>query len=243
MQTPLNVAVCEDNADDLNLLLSCIARSGIPATVAAFSSCDALMDEFRPGRYDLIFLDIYIDEVQRGIDAAAGIREMDDSVMLAFTTTSTAYALESYRLRAIGYLEKPVRPSYVRDMLFLTLSKRKSAPSIALLIGGVSREVPLANILYFEQQNHAILVHTLSGVLRVSQTVKMGNIEAALPDTFLRCHYSYIANLKHVKSIDRTLCVFTMQDGSTVYIRNQSLKNAAAAYEDYLFLKARGNQE
>lgn len=240
METPLRIAVCEDVPEDADLLLRCISESGIPAECKVFSTGDELAKAFLPGRYDLIFLDIYMDEVQQGITAAAKIRETDTAVTLAFTTTSKEHALESYRLKACAYLEKPVRPADVREVLEQALNKRKNAPAIRLLIEGTFREISLDSILYFEQKNHAVWVNTLTETLRTSQTVKLGDIEPQLPEGFFRCHHSYIANLRYVKELDQELKIFVMQNGDTVYIRRPSLGKAVKAYEALLFASARG---
>ncbi len=239
METPLNIAVYEDNPEDAQRLLRCITDSGIPAECEIFSTGEALLADFSAGRYDLVFLDIYLGEVQQGVDIAAKIRETDTAVTLAFTTTSTEHTLESYRLKAYAYLEKPVRPTDVREVLEQAQSKRKNAPSVKLLIEGTYKVIPLDSILYFEQKNHAVLVNTLMGVLRTSQTVKLSDIEAQLPEGFLRCHHSYIANLRYVKELDQELKIFVMQNGDTVYIRRPSLGRAVKAYESRLFAAAR----
>lgn len=240
MKTPLNIAVYEDNPKDAQRLLRCITDSGIPAECSAFSTGEALLADFSAGRYDLVFLDIYLGEVQQGVDIAAKIRETDTAVTLAFTTTSTEHTLESYRLKAYAYLEKPVRPTDVREVLEQAQSKRKNAPSVKLLIEGAYRDIPLDSILYFEQKNHAVLVNTLTEVLRTSQTVKLSDIEAQLPEGFLRCHHSYIANLRYVRELDQELKIFLMANGDTVYIRRPSLGKAVKAYESRLFAAARG---
>ncbi|HBS60943.1 MAG TPA: hypothetical protein DEA44_16980 [Firmicutes bacterium] len=240
LETPLKVAVCEDLAEDAALLLQCIYQSGIPADCAPFSSGEELLAAFSPGRYDLIFMDIYMPGM-RGVEAAAVIRREDDTVTLAFTTTSPDHTLESYRLGALKYLEKPVTVKDVRETLELARMKRRSAAYISLLISGEKREIPLDGIFYFEQQNHSVAVNTAAGVLRTSQTVKLNAIEPLLPDTFLRCHHSYIANLRYVRGVDQELKTFTMKNGDKVYIRRQDIKKAAKAYEDYLFRTARGS--
>lgn len=240
METPLKIAVYEDNPKDAQRLLRCITDSGIPAECNVFSTGEALLTDFSAGRYDLIFLDIYLGEVQQGVDIAGKIRETDTAVTLAFTTTSTEHTLESYRLKAYAYLEKPVRPADVREALEQAQSRRRNAPSVKLLIEGTYRMIPLDSILYFEQKNHAVLVNTLTGVLRTSQTVKLNDIESQLPDSFIRCHHSYIANLRYVKELDQELRIFLMQNGDTVYIRRPSLGKAVKAYESRLFAAARG---
>ena len=45
-------------------------------------------------------LDVYKRQVRK-------IREMDETIPIAFTTTSTEHTLESYRLSVLKYLEKP----------------------------------------------------------------------------------------------------------------------------------------
>lgn len=242
MITPLTIAVYEDSQRDAELLIRHISASGISAAYETFSSGEALFASFSASRYDLIFLDIYMGDIQQGIDIAAKIREVDPLVTLAFTTTSKEHALESYRLKAFAYLEKPVQADDVREVLEQALHKRRCAPSVTLLIGGAHREIPLERILYFEHRNQAVLVNTLTKTLRTSQSVKLTDIEPLLPDTFLRCHHSYIANLRYVKGVDRELRLFFMQNGDTVYIRRQDMKKAARAYENYLFGRTRGEK-
>ena len=239
MDTPLQIAICEDAPADAELLVSYIMGSGIACRCEAFASGEALLETFQPGKYNLIFLDIYMDGM-KGVDAASEIRKADRAIMLSFTTTSTEHALEGYRLKASSYLEKPVKPEDVREVLELAQAKRDSAAYLTLLIEGVNRKLPLQSILYFEQVNHAVYVHTHTEVLRTSQTVKLKAIEPLLSDCFFRCHHSYIANLRYVCGVDQELKVFEMQNGDKVYIRHPSLGKSVKAYEEYLFRRARG---
>lgn len=238
-ETPLSIAICEDTESDRHLLQNQLAESGFAVAYEAFSSGEELLSAFAPGKYDLIFLDIYMGGM-KGVDAAAEIRKADRTVTLVFTTTSTEHTLESYRLKAASYLEKPVKSEDVREVLELAQAKRDSDAYLTLLIEGVNRKLPLESILYFEQVNHAVYVHTHTEVLRTSQTVRLKAIEPLLSDCFFRCHHSYIANLRYVRGVDQELKVFEMQNGDKVYIRHPSLGKAVKAYEEYLFRRARG---
>lgn len=239
MTTPLQIAICEDTPADAELLVSHIMESNIASRHETFSSGEELLAAFMPGKYDLIFLDIYMGGM-KGVDAAAEIRKTDRTVTLAFTTTSTEHTLEGYRLKAASYLEKPVKREDVREILSLVLAKRNTAAYITLLIEGANREIPVESILFFEQQNHAVMVHTHAETLRTSQTVKLAHIEPMLPEYFFRCHHSYLVNLHTVQEVDQELGVFIMQDGSRVHIRYQTLKKAVREYERCLFDKVRG---
>ncbi len=240
MDTPLNIAVCEDNPADTALLLSHITHSGIAARCEAFPSGEALLAAFRPGKYDLVFLDIYMEGLQ-GVEVAGKIRETDRTVTVVFTTTSTDHTLAGYRLKVSAYLEKPVKREDVQEALKLALAKRNTAAYITLLIEGVNRTLPVESILFFEQQNHAVMVHTHAATLRTSQTEKLAHIEPMLPAHFFRCHHSYIVNLRAVRSVDKELMVFVMADGSRVYIRHRDAGKAVRAYERCLFESVRGS--
>lgn len=56
------------------------------------------------------------------------IREMDEQIPIAFTTTSTDHTLESYRLSVLKYLEKPVRQKDVNDLLRLVQMQKENIP-------------------------------------------------------------------------------------------------------------------
>lgn len=241
MDTPLQIAVCEDTPADAELLISHIEDSGIDGRWEVFSSGEALLDAFLPGKYDLIFLDIYLGGI-KGVDVAADIRTIDRTVTLAFTTTSIEHALESYRLKAVSYLEKPVRRGDVQDVLTLALARRNTAAYVTLLIDGENRSIPIESILYFELQGHAVLVHTRAGILRTSQTVRLNRIEAVLPEHFFRCHHSYIVNLQYVKDVDRELALYIMHNNDRIHIRRRDLSKAVHAFEDNLFASARAER-
>lgn len=241
MDIPLRIAFCEDNSADRNKLLTIIEKSIVSCECDSFFSGEELLEGFSPGKYDLIFLDIYMgDGKLQGVETAAKIREADVEVMLAFTTTSTDHTLESYRLKALKYLEKPVTPEEVQETLVLALARQKSKPLISLLIEGTYQNIPVDSILFFEQQNHAVMVHTLSETMRTSQTIRLNHIESLLPEFFLRCHHSFIVNLCYVRKVDQELAIFVMQDGGRVHIRHQNLRKAVQTYENFLFSGVRG---
>lgn len=239
MDEPLHIAVCEDNPEDMELLFSYIRESKMNIRGDRFFSGEDLLKEFLPGKYDLIFLDIYMKGMC-GIDAAAKIRKIDHTITLAFTTSSIEHTLESYRLKAASYLEKPVKQDDVQEILSLVLAKHNTASYITLLIEGTNRSLPVDSILYFELQNHAVMVYTHNEILRTSQSVKLDHIEPMLPEYYFRCHHSYIVNLSYVNDIDRELAVFIMQNKSRVHIRRRDIQKAVRTYEHYLFSMARG---
>lgn len=237
---PLNIALCEDKPEDSDLLLTYIRESKLPVDVEVFDSGEALLETFTIGKYDLIFFDIYLKEI-KGIDAAMKIREKDTTVTLIFTTTSLDFSLQSYRLKALKYIEKPIAKEEILESLEMAFERRKTSLYINLLIKGVYQDIALDNILYFEAKNHAVIVNTYLEILKTSQKIKLNSIQKILPETFFRCHHSYIVHIKHIKELDRNLKVFIMNNGDIVHISHKLFKKAVVCYENYLFSKGREN--
>ena len=154
----LRIAVCEDSAIEQKRLIFLINGCGIPAVVSAFDSGEALLADFGRGKYDLIFMDIYM-EGMTGIDAVTAIRKIDSHVPVAFATTSTEFALESYRLDALKYIEKPVQKKAVMELLELARFKKEQIPSLLLQISGKDVSIPFDQITYAEQMGHAVVFH------------------------------------------------------------------------------------
>ena len=117
---PLTLAICDDLPEEREKLLRLLELSPIPAVCAQFGSSEELLSAFRPGKFDLLLMDIYMDGMT-GVEAVQRIRELDERIPIAFTTTSTEHALEGYRLSVLKYLEKPVRQKDVNDLLRLVL--------------------------------------------------------------------------------------------------------------------------
>ena len=236
----LQIAVCEDASADTARLVEHIENSGVPSEVSCFESGEELLRSFRAERYDVIFMDIYMGG-ETGVNVAEKIRKADKRVTLVFTTNSLDHTLESYRLKAVSYLEKPLLAEDVKEALELTLARRRARAAVAITMeGGRNAEVPLDGILFFEHQGHVVTVHTTAGVLRTHQAARLDEIEKRLPSPpFLRCHRSFIVNLNHVRRIDKNTNSFTMMNGSRVDIQKKSrLKDYEEALQLWMIERA-----
>lgn len=130
MSDVLKIAVCEDETDQRNRLLTLLDESSIKNTYSVFENGEKLLKVFERGKYDLILMDIYMDSELSGIETVKLIRKKDKDISVAFVTTSKDHALESYRLSAIKYIEKPYSKENIEDTLSLALLKKQDTPSL-----------------------------------------------------------------------------------------------------------------
>ena len=93
---------------------------------------------FQPGKYELVFLDIFLGRALSGIGTADGCA-LDSRVKLVFVTTSNDFASESYAVRADGYLLKPISRKALEGLLGRMLAAKKSNPGHAAGRAGGAR--------------------------------------------------------------------------------------------------------
>lgn len=241
---PLRIAVCEDSAKEQEKLLAILDESQIPPQTVTFASGEDFLKAYRQGKYDLLFMDIYMGGMT-GIEAVSKLRKTDESLVVAFITTSTDHTRESYRLNALKYLEKPVQKKAVLELLQFVQLKKENTPRLVVRIGGKECSPPFERILFVEQKDHTLYLHLAGGEV-LETTGKLDKIESQFAgQPFFRCHKSYLVNLSHVAELDKWLMMFVMKEGKSVYIRRESMGKAKKAYETYIFGITRrlGNEE
>ena len=235
-EDPLRIAVCEDDAAEAEALKKVLDSSGIPCEAVFFPNGAPFVRDYYPGKYDLVFMDIYMPGLG-GLETVEEIRSMDPDVPIAFLTSSQDHALEGYRLHVNRYILKPLRENTGEVMEVLGLAEKARADRPALHIRQDGEEIALRfeQIVFLEQDNHLIRL-VLSNGSQLSFPGKLDSLEEELPKpVFFRCHKSFLVNLAHVKGIDKELCVFAMDAGGVAHIRRRSLRDAQEAYSQYMF--------
>jgi DNA-binding LytR/AlgR family response regulator len=228
----LHIAIVEDEPSDAAVLHEFIKASGISGTVSVFSCGSEFLQTFSDGKYDIIFLDIYMNGAAEGIDIAKMIRVKDIHAVIVFVTVSPDYTRDAFVFGALKYLDKPITAEGVNDALSLATFRQKERPAISVrLAGGDIERLPLAGLIYCEQTGYFIEVHLTDRVLRTNQRTRLKDIEAQLPSPpFVRCHKGFIVNLEYIERIDRETLVFHMENGDAVSIRQRD-KGKCSAYQ------------
>ena len=134
----LRIAITDDLNSEREKLSSAIiapfSKVGLNVgNIDEYTSGEELLRQFSAGRYDLIFLDIYMGGMS-GVETAKRIRTLDKNVMLVFVTTSNEFASESYAVKANFYLLKPVRAESIRQLAEIVAQQLKNTGCAAALV-------------------------------------------------------------------------------------------------------------
>ena len=229
----LNIAICEDTEEECEKLCAILAASPVPNRCTVFRSAEELLAVYRPLKFDLLLMDIYMDGIT-GVEAVSKIREMDREVLVAFITTCGDFALESYRLSALNYLLKPFRQEEIEALLLQAQTANRQSPSLTVLREGREVRITLSHIISFEIQNHHVLIYLTDGsTLRVYQ--KLSELMALVPmPPFFQSHKSFCVNLDAVQYINQELNCFVMSNGRNIPIRRSLAAAAKKAFQSRL---------
>ena len=232
----MNIAICDDQAADAErlrgFLLSHFEANGFTGSVQLYDSGEALLEEFAPGRFDVLFLDVYMKELT-GVETAQRIRESDPDCLLVFTTVSDDKMREAFALRAASYVEKPLTPEKL-EVVFTQCHNlfMKNARYIEINFERSKLKIPFAQIMYAEITGRQVFFHTSTGEV-IKTNMKMNDVERQLPNSFfLRCHRSFIVNMNYVADVQKNDLI--LKNGQPVPMRINGRKDVVNALNKFL---------
>ena len=200
------LAVCDDKKAALDAVSSLLdewqAERNTVVHRRLFQSALELLESARQERFTLYLLDVMMPGMT-GLDTAREIRRFDDAAEIVFLSSSPDFAYESYGVRALNYLLKPV----TRETLFalleqVSLREEKNAEALTLKTGSSIIRVPYSHICYAEVIGKHVYFHlTDRNVREVAGSLKDFEPMLLPRPEFMRVHRSYIVNMLQVEEL------------------------------------------
>lgn len=236
----MKIALIDDEPEELDFLLQIIEKH-LPDSdfnakpIDTFLSGEAFLTQWQTGKYDMIFLDIYLKD-QLGINVARKIRETDPNVLLIFCTSSNEFASESYEVGAHNYLLKPFTEERVANML-KTLNQRTHEPEYEITLPD-GQKLLLRNIIFTEYCNHVVIFYNKKGG-NIQTRISHGELELLLCrySFFCCCSKGIIINFYEIESDNKDF--FQMSNGKRVPISRRKAKDVQEAYTQFRFEQIR----
>lgn len=233
----MNVAVVDDSLFDRQYLQDNIERycseHKVHMQIKTYDNGHGFLNSFSVHTYDLVFLDIFMDETS-GIHIAEKIRQIDDRCQIIFTTSSQEHAIKAFRLHALDYLLKPYTYEQLEESLFrCQTAMKRFSHYIELKEGRHYTRVLISDIIYTDYYNHYIQVHTLRNVIRSYMSFADFAPMLGKYPQFLWCYRNCMVNMDYIRSMDSK--DFILSTDERIPISRARKNEIRQAYANYLF--------
>lgn len=199
----MHIAICDDIYLEVKVIEDYLLSQG--DTVNFYENGETLIRAYKEQglRYDVLFLDLEMNGEKKGFKVANDIYAIDDTVLILFVTSHHQYVFESFKCNPVWFLCKPIDSSDLEAAYSHTkklLAERQR--TFTFMDSHQTVRLSCDDILYFEAQNHNILIRLKNGET-YSIRFTMKELEQQLNDSFCRIHVSYIVNLRYVTRFAR----------------------------------------
>lgn len=201
----MNIAIVDDLVSEREMLRSLLkeyeTKNRQPMRIEEFQSGHDLLCHYIPDRFDVIFLDIYLND-ENGVDCALKLRQLDENVNLIFLTTSSEFGVKSYDARAADYILKPATLEKLeRALLYCKIDEPQNEPTITVHTRQQTLKITLACILYADFQNRVCQIHLTDSLIPVSGSFTELSQQLTAYPQFMSCFKGIVVNLKEVGEI------------------------------------------
>lgn len=236
----LQIAVCDDNLDELSNMVQLInlyrASKNLNCEYAVFSNGFELVSALEKGkRFDIYCLDIIMPGFM-GIDVAREIRGFDKTAPVLFFTSSPEFALESYSVKAINYVLKPISKEklfFTFDELLEQIKAKKDEDAVIVKSNEGIQKILISNLAFAEVIGRNVLYHLRSGkVIECTEAFSSVCDNLMKYGCFVKPHRSYLVNMQYVDTIENYQII--LQTLSAVPIaqgRAKEMKEKYLAYQ------------
>ena len=209
------VLICDDEPGMRLILRKKIEKTDGFTLIGEAVNGEEAIARFQELHPQVVFLDVDMPH-RNGIDCARAIQDMNPAAIIIFATAHEEYRQEAFEVYAFDYLVKPFNLERLEQTLDRIRSTRQPSAPKAVPRPAEIRQVQgrlmlkhkdgvafidQQNILLVQREERSTVIYTDDGQ-RYVLSESLSETEARLdPDTFFRCHKSYIINLRRIRNI------------------------------------------
>lgn len=232
----LNFVICDDNLNILDrlekMLDTIFCKNDFEAQVA-FSSdnTEEVLNYISSNKVDVAMLDINLKSNKTGIELAKEIRKINKNIYIIFTTGHLEYAMIAYKVKTFDYIAKPINYDRLEETIIRLFEDVTSVPKRYLKIDNKNTLVDESEVQYIKRDGMKLVFHTNS---RDYDTYSSFNkFQDKLPENYIRCHKSYIANINQIKDVEPVSGTITFKSGDTCDIGPKYKSNLMEVLNNY----------
>lgn len=214
----LNFALCDDNLKLLDrlekMLENIFTKNNFEATVS-YKSTDTtnMLDFVSNNKVDVIMLDINLKCNKSGLDLAEAIRKINKDCYIIFTTAHLEYAMIAYKFKTFDYLAKPITYDRLEETILRLFDDINGTPKRYIKLDNKNTIVDANEVQYIVRDGMKLVFHTASRDYDIYSSFT--KFQDKLPDSYMRCHKSCVANVLQIKDVEPVSGTITFKDGSS----------------------------
>lgn len=229
----MKILVCDDNKVICNDISKYI-ESNFDYNVSVANDKNSIYHYLNEDKLDLLIIDIVLGKIN-GIDIAKEFTKQFPNLNVIFITGyGDTYYKDIYKyINPCGFLEKPIQYN-ILNFFIKQIQDNFNARNSKLRINYNynSYIIPNRDIIYIQSDKRLSVIHTTAEKFKTYK--KLSDMLEELPDTFIRCHQSFIVNRDYVRNVEGNQ--FLLSSGNVIPISKKYLKNV----KDLFLLNYRG---
>ncbi|MBQ0156265.1 MAG: response regulator transcription factor [Bacteroidales bacterium] len=216
MTQKFNCIAIDDEPLALQLVESYIRRTPFLNLIGTYGSAEEAMSTIQNEKIDVAFLDIQMPDFS-GLQVS---KMLSPDTKVVFVTAHDRFAIEGYKVNAVGYLLKPISYDEFLDVAMkvqgmLQKEQVAAAPVAAapsqpeqktILVKSDYKmlQIPIKDILYIEGLKDYVKIYLENEKDPIVSLLCMKSLESKLPENkFCRVHRSFIVQTSKCKIIEK----------------------------------------
>lgn len=239
MQSKLNIAICDDEENALDIICGSVkkvfASHGIEVFADTYKSAGELLQAVQTDKYKLVFLDINMPGMD-GITLGKRIAATKQKPDIVFISSNSNRVFETFAVQPFGFVRKENFFADVSGVISRYVAKLQKAEEpylqFELKQQGSYVSVNVAALEYVECFKNMQILHISENETKTVYS-RMSVIEELLAGhDFIRIHKGYLVNCRFIKRFDRNSVIMTT--GTELPVGRSKHDGALNAYLEYI---------
>lgn len=242
----MHIAIVEDipaEAAKLEKVLKSLSQKWcIAFEISFFSSGEQFIDNFEKINFNIIFMDIYLDNMT-GVETAKKLRKIDSHCILIFLTSSIEYMSDAFTCHAFEYIQKPFDEKRIEQVMTDALNVLpKEMQYLKFTSSRQTVHMLYSDFLSAVTSDHYINILDINGnVYKSRQTFSEFMKPLKTDRRFLQINKGILVNMDYVISIEDNIC--TIKNGMTLPVKIRDSSKIKESWYKYGFEKIRTSQK
>lgn len=190
------------------------------------SSVNKLLNYLQLNKADVLLLDINLKSSLNGLEIAEKVRKTNKDCYIIFETAHIEYCLLAYKYKTFDFISKPITYQKLENCIIRLFDDISKETRRFIKLDNKNTIISESEVKFIEKDGMKLVFHTDSRDYEVYSS--FAKIQDSLPDNFVRCHKSFIANIDNITKVESY--------DNTVHFDNKSFCDIGPKYKNN-FLK------